>query len=251
MFRKAKTPKPVDIWLSDYNKTPVQELYGPGLTFDIDPKTVESASKHVNRIFRGGIDVYDPNDIMATYGKIPTVRVCNHHNLTDPPVVDLALQKVGARLSYFASMAELFDERRPRIASTIAKLGGFPVDRARMTAGELPAVVRFMKASRHILEHLEESIVIFPQAGITKAGKAGVIEDINDGAILIAERSNVPIIVCGIAGNRRALLKSLTGRSTVTVLVHDVFTPDELPSTSELQDSMQIATQLAHQYHYN
>lgn len=249
MFRRDKTPKPVDIWLPDYYKTPVKELYGPELTFDIDPKTAESASKQVNRVFRRGIEVHDPNGIMATYGQMPTVRVCNHHSRTDPPVLDLALQNAGARLSYFAAMAELFDKRRPRRAKKIAKLGGFPVDRARMAAGELPTVVRFMKASKFILEQLQESIVIFPQAGITRAGKAGIVEDINDGAIMVAERSHVPIIVCGIAGNSRALAKSLIGRARATVLVHEVFDADELPTTDELQGSMQIALQRAWQHH--
>ena len=243
-----KAPKPVNLWLPDYYKTPVAELFGPGKQFEIYDRTFESAARVITEVFWGGIDAYDPDGVMAEVGQTPTVRVCNHHNLTDPPVVAIGHMKLGANMPYFAAMAELFDERWPAVAERISKLGGYPVDRARMQAREFQALVRFRRASEYILGELYESVAIFPQGGITTAGKKGVIEDINTGALHLAEKAGVPIIVSAVAGNRHVLPKLLFG-PRATVFVHEVFMPDNLPTADKLQGSMQIAVQRAEQYH--
>lgn len=243
-----KKPQPVNLWLPEYYNTPVSELFGPDKQFDIDEHKIDDIAHIVAEIFWGGFSAHDPHGIMAEFGKSPTVRVSNHHSMTDPPVLEFGHLMLGADTAYFAAMAELF--KRPRIAERIAKIGGFPVDRARMQARESAVIARFFEVAKYILMTLGKSVVVFPQGGITSAGKDGIVEDINPGAALLARKAKVPLIVSAVDGNRHAGAKLLFG-PRATVYIHEVFEPDDLPTTERLQNSMQIAVQRAAQYHEN
>jgi len=233
--------RPVDICPPDYYTRSVEELFYSDFT--VDDETFETAERWVNRAVRR-IKVADPGGIMDEFGNRPTVRVSNHDSMKNPPVLALAYRELGCGDSRFAAMAELFDERRPMIAETVAKLGGYPVDRARMQERDFLALIRFKRITEYILNDLDESVTIFPEGGITDEAKKGYVGPINDGAMRTAKLNKVPLIVVSTSGCRS--LWTPFG-AKVGVLVSQVFEPHDLPDTAGLKEAMQIGIQRASQ----
>jgi 1-acyl-sn-glycerol-3-phosphate acyltransferase len=107
----------------------------------------------------------------------------NHISDTDPPTVAAALP----RACYFMAKEELF--AMPVLGPFIRLARGFPVKR--------------YSADRAALRHTEnllkqgEAVVIFPEG---KLSEDGSLQDFLPGALMVAQRANVPIVPTIIEG---------------------------------------------------
>ena len=246
MSRNKKLPKPVNLWLPDYYERSPENLFDN--EFAVDERAYSAAFNSADWLF-GDLLVSDEQAIMERYGNDPAVRVANHCDFSDPPLLGLLYRSHNYARPRYAAMAELFDERRPRTARFIASIGGFPVDRARMLNKEEKVQRQFMKMSGYILSSLREPLDIFPEGGIIKQPDKTryVVGDLSPGAVMVARRNKVPIIVLGHSGTRHALIKRcLPGNAVdVAVCVQDVFMPEEKVTTEKLRESMQLAADTA------
>jgi len=107
----------------------------------------------------------------------------NHISDADPPIVGIALP----RSCYFMAKEELFQIRL--IGPFIRLLHGFPVKR--YTADR--AALRY---TEQLLER-GEAVVIFPEGKLSEDGK---LQEFLPGALLVAQRTGVPIVPTIIEG---------------------------------------------------
>ena len=116
---------------------------------------------------------------------IPTdksfVLCCNHVSLLDPVFLGMGSKKQ----LYFMAKKELFSV--PILSSIIRSIGTFPVDRKRSD----------MSALRNSMQVLGEgkALGIFPEGTRSKTGEIGQFKA---GAVMIAAKSQVPIVPAAI-----------------------------------------------------
>lgn len=119
------------------------------------------------------------------------VLLCpNHLSDCDPPF----LFPATPRPLWFMSKAEIFEMSYPvigKLGPKIRFLGAFPVDPGEPDRDSL----------RHAQKLLEsgEALVVFPEGACSPNGE---MQEVMPGAVLIAQRSNLPIIPVGIWGTQ-------------------------------------------------
>jgi len=204
----------------------------------------------VSRPLAPNIEVYASTDALKVMASEPAVWVFNHMDFSDPLVVGAMAHRLGLMLPRFAAMAELFRADNPQLANFTASVGGFPLDRELLRAGNKSAVVQLFRVTDYILSELEESLVLFPEGGIHKkpSDYKNKISAITDTAMRIARRNKVPLMVGGLAGTRMLALKMpfQPNRRKVGIALRCVYGHDELPKNEGvLHDSMQKAANVA------
>jgi 1-acyl-sn-glycerol-3-phosphate acyltransferase len=112
----------------------------------------------------------------------------NHISDSDPPTVGLALP----RACYFMAKEELF--AMPYIGTLIRWMRGFPVKR--YTADRTA-----LKRAEALLEQ-GEAVVIFPEG---KLSEDGTLQPMLPGALLVAQRANVPIVPTILEGTDKLM----------------------------------------------
>jgi len=242
-----KKVKPVRLAIPGYYdlvaRTP-EDLFSNELQFNAG--NYDIAQKWGRKIFRG-FDVHDPYQIMAEHSDSPTLHLFNHQDLTDPVAIGSAYAQMGYAHPRYAAKAELFKESKPDRAAFIGSLGAYPVDRALLERGNSAAVTRFMQMSRHILEVLEEPLLLFP-GGHLHPGKD--VGPISNGCLVISRRAKKPIIIAALMGTRLALPRvAVVRRSVATLYFHEMFMPEEKPTLEAVQASMQQAYDVARDIH--
>ncbi len=119
------------------------------------------------------------------------VLLCpNHLSDCDPPF----LFPATPRALWFMSKAEIFEMSLPvigKLGPKITFLGAFPVEPNEPDRDSL----------RHAQQLLQngEALVVFPEGEVSQSG---AMNDVLPGAVLIAQRSNTPIIPVGIWGTQ-------------------------------------------------
>ena len=109
----------------------------------------------------------------------PVIFCCNHSSFSDPIWVI-----IGANLDNLPrTMAKMELLKLPVLGWLYRKLGAFPVDRS---TNDIAAIKTAMKTVRD-----GEKLVIFPEGTRIRKGKKS---EPHSGAILIATRSNVPVL---------------------------------------------------------
>jgi len=173
----------------------------------------------------------------------PLLVVANHLNLADPPVLANAIR----RKAIFMAKEELF---RSRLGGYFVKsFGSFPVNRGRLDRTALRKAEEVL--ARGML------LIMFPEASRSQNTQ---LQSPFPGSILIARRSNVPILPIGITGTERIKgMGWILRRPRITVniglpfslpSVNDKLTRNELVELSELM-MRRIAELLPEEYRGN
>lgn len=120
--------------------------------------------------------------------KKPCIIAANHISYMDVFLVNLACNRP---LAYMAKQ-ELFNNsswKRRWVTRNILRLGGFAVNREKVSLSTIKTVKEAFKANF--------SLCIFPQGGIRKTKS---IEDINGGFVYFAKTNKVDIVPVGLSG---------------------------------------------------
>ena len=117
------------------------------------------------------------------------------------------------------------------VAQVMRKILCLPLDRN----NDREALKAILKAIQFITED-KASIAVFPEGGTSKSG---LLQPFRNGAVKIAQKANVPIVVCALS-NTKAILKNMFRRRTdVHLDVLDVIpaeTVASLKTTVEIGD---------------
>ena len=143
----------------------------------------------------------------------PLLVVANHINLADPPLVSLSL----GRKAIFMAKAELFQSRFS--SYFIGGFGAFPVRRGQLDR----------KALRQGESVLDKgfALIMFPES---KRSPNAQLQHAFSGSVLIALRSDAPILPVGIRGSERIKgVAWLLHRPKITV---NIGSPFHLPSVN-------------------
>lgn len=135
------------------------------------------------------------------------IIACNHKSNNDPPVIAAF---VNRKISFVAKK-ELFEN--PIAGWYLEGVGALPISRGDTEVSTFKSILRMMKEGKLTL--------IFP----TGTRKKISLDKVKDGAVVIASRSNVPVIPIAIVGNykRFAKHKMIVGKP----IYYDKVTADE------------------------
>lgn len=136
-------------------------------------------------VFR--IEVIDNKKALTDTGAILAV---NHRSNWDPVIAAIATP----RIIRFMAKSELFKNKL--FGALITKLGAFPVERGK---GDISAIKTSMRMLRD-----GQMLLIFPEGRRVKAGEGSAAKT---GAVMIAHRSEVPIIPVYISGEYKWMRK--------------------------------------------
>lgn len=115
--------------------------------------------------------------------------VCNHQHDTDPGVIHAAFKK-----SQLAFISKRENMRLPLINKLMHKTMCQPINRE----NDREALKTILNCIRLIKED-EVSIAVFPEGYTSRDGK---LHSFRSGTLKIAQKANVPIVVCTINGTR-------------------------------------------------
>lgn len=142
--------------------------------------------------------------------------VSNHHFFIDPLIFYAAMP--WAELSFIAKQDAF---TYPVVKQFLHRLLCLPIDRDNDRAA--------LRTILHAIDLIEKdmvSIAVFPEGGTNRTDE--VLLPFRNGAFKIAQKANVPIVVCTITGTRN-IFKNLFRRKTDVYLdVLDVLPVDEL-----------------------
>lgn len=149
--------------------------------------------------------------------------VCNHLMELDPGI-PLALFP-DAQLAFISKKENL---QKPIIGKLMLKIQCQLLDRENDRAA-LKTILKCIS----ILKEDKASIAVFPEGGIIKDGK--LLHKFRPGVFKIAQKANVPIVVCTLNGTQNILpnLKKLR-RTTVRFHLVDVIPPEELKGVTTM-----------------
>lgn len=146
--------------------------------------------------------------------------VCNHLHDLDPAIILYSLPWAGLG---FVGKKEIYTEM-PFIARAMHKLCGLPIDRE----NNREAVKTIAAAAKNITED-KASMAIFPEGYCSKDGE---LQPLRNGALKIAYKAKVPIVVCTL-DNTKLLPKNIFRRKTVIHFdILDVVSAEELEVTN-------------------
>ena len=152
--------------------------------------------------------------------------VCNHLFIADPGIILHCFKK-----SQLAFVTKKENQRLPLIAPIMHKILCQPIDRENDRA----ALKTILKCISLIKED-KCSMCVFPEGYTSKDGK---LHPFRPGVFKIAQKANVPIVVCTIQ-NTRPIFKNLKKLRKTDVQLHlvDVIPPEKFKglSTVELSD---------------
>lgn len=201
----------------------------------VDPKKlVEKPSPYfrflLNQFSRLAFDLGGVRVHVTGLEKVPRkgrfLLISNHLFAFDPIVFYYAMP--WAELA-FISKTENFSLYI--VAQVMRKILCLPLDRN----NDREALKAILKAIQFIKED-KASIAVFPEGGTSKSG---LLQPFRNGAFKIAQKANVPIVVCALS-NTKAILKNMFRRRTdVHLDVLDVIpaeTVASLKTTVEIGD---------------
>lgn len=201
----------------------------------VDPKKlVEKPSPYfrflLNQFSRLAFDLGGVRVHVTGLEKVPRkgrfLLISNHLFAFDPIVFYYAMP--WAELA-FISKTENFSLYI--VAQVMRKILCLPLDRN----NDREALKAILKAIQFIKED-KASIAVFPEGGTSKSG---LLQPFRNGAFIIAQKANVPIVVCALS-NTKAILKNMFRRRTdVHLDVLDVIpaeTVASLKTTVEIGD---------------
>ena len=152
--------------------------------------------------------------------------VCNHLFIADPGVLLHCFKK-----SQLAFITKQENQELPIIAPIMHKILCQPIDRDNDRAA-LKTILKCIQ----ILKEDKASICVFPEGYTSKDGK---LHHFRSGVFKIAQKANVPIVVCTIR-NTRAIFKNLAKLKKTDIPLHlvEVIPSEEVKglSTTELSD---------------
>ena len=152
--------------------------------------------------------------------------VCNHLFIADPGIILHCFKK-----SQLAFVTKKENQRLPLIAPIMHKILCQPIDRENDRA----ALKTILKCISLIKED-KCSMCVFPEGYTSKDGK---LHPFRPGVFKIAQKANVPIVVCTIQ-NTRPIFRNLKKLKKTDVELHlvEVIPPEEIKglSTVELSD---------------
>ncbi len=141
--------------------------------------------------------------------------VCNHRFFIDPLIFYYAMP--WADLAFIAKK-EAF--RIPVVSQVMHEVLCLPIDRD----NDREALKTILKAIE-LLKQNKASIAVFPEGGTNRTGE--MLLPFRNGAFKIAQKAQVPIVVCALT-NSRAIKKNMFRRRTDVYLdVIDVLQPDD------------------------
>ena len=201
----------------------------------VDPKKlVEKPSPYfrflLNQFSRLALDLGGVRVHVTGLDKVPRkgrfLLISNHLFAFDPIVFYYAMP--WAELA-FISKTENFSLFI--VAQVMRKILCLPLDRN----NDREALKSILKAIQFLKED-KASIAVFPEGGTSKSG---LLQTFRNGAFKIAQKANVPIVVCALS-NTKAILKNMFRRRTdVNLDVLDVIpaeTVASLKTTVEIGD---------------
>ena len=160
--------------------------------------------------------------------------VCNHLMELDPGI-PLALFP-DARLAFISKKENL---QKPIIGKLMLKIQCQLLDRENDRAA-LKTILKCIS----ILKEDKANIAVFPEGGIIKDGK--LLHKFRPGVFKIAQKANVPIVVCTLNGTQNILpnLKKLR-RTTVRFHLVEVIPAEELKGVTTTQIADRVHTLMA------
>ena len=152
--------------------------------------------------------------------------VCNHLFIADPGILLHCFKK-----SQLAFITKQENQELPIIAPIMHKILCQPIDRDNDRAA-LKTILKCIQ----ILKEDKASVCVFPEGYTSKDGK---LHHFRSGVFKIAQKANVPIVVCTIR-NTRSIFKNLAKLKKTDIPLHllEVIPPEEIKglSTVELSD---------------
>lgn len=164
--------------------------------------------------------------------QVPTDRkmlfLCNHQHDFDPAIIWSAFpdNEIG-----FIGKKEIY-KKMPIIGKIMHKLYGLPIDREnnREAAKTIIEAIRYLKADK-------ASIAVFPEGYTSKNCE---LLPFRTGALKIALKTNVPIVVCVLNGTRKIPKRMIWRGCAVDFRVIDILYPEDYAgmNTNELGDKI-------------
>ena len=154
--------------------------------------------------------------------------VCNHLFIADPGILLHCFKK-----SQLAFVTKKENQRLPIIAPIMHKILCQPIDRENDRAA-LKTILRCIS----LLKEDKVSIGVFPEGYTSKDGK---LHHFRSGVFKIAQKANVPIVVCTIQ-NTRPIFKNLAKLKKTDVELHlvDVIPAEDLKGKTTVEISDRI-----------
>ena len=152
--------------------------------------------------------------------KVPTdtrfLLVCNHQHLSDVGVLLSCLKK-----SKLAFISKKENRNMPVVGKMMHRTSCQPLDR-----DDDRQALRVILKCIQMIKDDEVSVAVFPEGTRSKDGK---VHAFRNGAFKIAQKANVPIVVCTINGTDR-LFRNLKKLKPTHIDLHlvDVIQPEEL-----------------------
>lgn len=156
----------------------------------------------------------------------PFLLVCNHIHDLDPAVIYYALPDSNLAFVAKKEIKELF----PFVYRALYKLNGLPIDREnnREAAKTIINATKLIKEKTH-------SVAVFPEGYVSKSGE---LLPIRNGALKIATKSQVKIVVCTLWGTKE-IPKNLFKRKTeIHFNVLEVLDTQDNIHTAELGETV-------------
>ena len=154
--------------------------------------------------------------------------VCNHLFIADPGILLHCFQK-----SQLAFVTKKENQRLPIVAPIMHKILCQPIDRENDRAA-LKTILKCIQ----LLKEDKCSIGVFPEGYTSKDGK---LHHFRPGVFKIAQKANVPIVVCTIQ-NTRPIFKNLRKLKKTDVELHlvGVIPPEEIKGLSTVEVSEKV-----------
>lgn len=154
--------------------------------------------------------------------------VCNHLFIADPGILLHCFQK-----SQLAFVTKKENQRLPIVAPIMHKILCQPIDRENDRAA-LKTILKCIQ----LLKEDKCSIGVFPEGYTSKDGK---LHHFRPGVFKIAQKANVPIVVCTIQ-NTRPIFKNLRKLKKTDVELHlvEVIPPEEIKGLSTVEVSEKV-----------
>jgi 1-acyl-sn-glycerol-3-phosphate acyltransferase len=182
----------------------------------------------------------DTTGAFSGLSALPHVVSPNHVGFTDVPVVGLVYEHFnqGTVRPHYITFAEPFANHFG--AYTAGHLGGIPLDRLAAQAGDVGVNKKLLEMSKYVLR--DSPLVVFPD-GTFEARRTH--ETIFHGSARIARMAKVPLVAMGLDGTEHALRNFLISGGLIgveaSVVIEDVFMPEEKVTPEKLQETMRRA----------
>lgn len=201
---------------------------------------LEKPQEHDSKFYRSVMYVYIEALISLVLVRLKTrglektpkegrfVLVCNHLFLADPGIVLHCFKK-----SQLAFITKYENYDLPFIGKFMHKIMCQPVDRD----NDRQALKTILKCIQMIKDD-EVSVGVFPEGYTSKDGK---VHPFRPGVFKIAQKTNVPIVVCTIQGTRD-IFKNLKKLKKTDVELHlvDVIQPESFKGKSTVEVSNMV-----------